>query len=59
VRRERSRSCWGLSRPEWNGKCWQPKRNTMSRESCWSRDSTLWHQSLTYISLELREGDFW
>ena len=58
-RGERSQSCWGLSGSEQNGECQQPKRNTPSRKSCRSRNSTLWHQPLSYISSEHREGDFW
>jgi hypothetical protein len=36
-----------------------PKEAQPSQESCQNRNSTLWHQPLTYINLEHREEDFW
>jgi hypothetical protein len=47
---EGSWSLQGLSGAEWDGKCRWPKRNIPSQESCQSRNSTLWHQPLAYIS---------
>ena len=35
------------------------KTNTPGPGVCQSRNSTLWHQPITYLSSEHREGDFW
>ena len=55
---ERSWSHWGLSGAEQDGECQRPKTNTPRPGVCQSRNSTLWHQPLAYISSEHREGDF-
>jgi hypothetical protein len=56
VRGERSRSRQGLSGAKLDVECRWPRRNTPSRESCQSRNSTLWHQPLSYISSDHGRG---
>ena len=48
----------GLSKAEWDGECRCPQRNIPRVGVCQIRNSTLWDQSLAYISSEHREGDF-